>query len=67
MGRLNFGANDELNGQRKGLNGSVFIDDKSDHNRNIYPLEFVDSFVHNLKTVLWKKEIYNKTLLSDSI
>ncbi len=35
MGRLNFGANDELNRQRKGLNGSLFIDNKSHHNLNI--------------------------------
>jgi hypothetical protein len=67
MGRLNFGANDELNRQRKGLNGSVFIDDKSHHNWNIYPLEFVDSFVHNLKNVLWKKEVYYKTHYSPTL
>jgi len=61
MGRLNFGANDELNSQTKGLNGSVFIDGISHQNWDIYPLEFENSFVQNLKNKTWNKVVQNVT------
>jgi hypothetical protein len=61
MGRLNYGSNNELNSQRKGLNGRVFIDDKIHHNWDIYPLEFDQKYVQNLKNVLREKEANHKT------
>jgi beta-galactosidase len=58
LGRLNFGDSDELNNQRKGLNGRVFIDNTVHYNWTVYPLEFNNDFMNNLlNSNDWKTEI----------
>ncbi len=51
-GRYNFGI-PLMNNERKGINGSVLIDDKPEHNWDIYPLEFKQKFVEELKNEKW--------------
>jgi hypothetical protein len=41
-----------MNAQHKGMNGSVLIDEKQEHNWDIYPLEFKQKFVEELKNGL---------------
>jgi hypothetical protein len=52
MGRTNFGQ--EMNSQRKGLNGEVFTDSKVHKNWEIFPLEFKENFFEGLKAEKWK-------------
>jgi beta-galactosidase len=47
MGRANIG--NDMNSARKGLNGDVSADDKLLSNYKIYPLEFKQKFVEDLK------------------
>ncbi len=47
-GRVNGGG--EMNTARKGLNGDVSTDEKVHSNYKIYPLEFKQKFVEELKT-----------------
>jgi len=52
MGRTNFGH--EIDSQRKGLNGEVLTDAKVQNNWQIYPIEFKQNFVEQLKTQKWE-------------
>ncbi len=52
LGRNNFGH--EMNGERKGLNGEVLVNEKVHNNWEIYPLEFKQNFIEGLKTDKWK-------------
>ena len=52
MGRADFGQ--AINTQRKGLNGDLLIDGKVHNNWQIFPLQFKNNFIPNLKTENWK-------------
>jgi len=56
-GRYNYGK--EMDVARKGINGSVYIDESLVDKWDIYPLEFKQKFVEELKSEKWIK--FNNT------
>ncbi|XP_076346692.1 beta-galactosidase-1-like protein 2 [Tachypleus tridentatus] len=49
LGRINYGMPDDLNNQRKGLRGPVYLNEQEIHNWTVFPLTFDKPFIQELE------------------